>query len=115
MEGITIFNHEGKAILKGHRDLGTGLWRINLRNDKPQIPIAAANNAYELRNTGALVIYLHKAVFCPTKKAFIKAVKQVYLTTWPGITEDAINEHLKMTPVSQLTVDDPKPGACVQS
>jgi hypothetical protein len=67
IDDVTIFNHEGKAILKGHMDLGTGLWRINLRKDKPQIPIAAANNMYELRNTGALVNYLQNAMFIPTK------------------------------------------------
>jgi hypothetical protein len=48
---VTIFNSEGKAILKGHRDLGTGLWRIKLRKDKPNIPIAASTNMYDARNT----------------------------------------------------------------
>jgi hypothetical protein len=46
IDGVIIFNHEVKSILKGLRDLGTGLWCINLRKDKPQIPIAAANNVY---------------------------------------------------------------------
>jgi hypothetical protein len=55
INGAAIFNSEGKAILKGLRDFDTVLWRINLRKDKPQIPIAAANNMYELRNTGAVV------------------------------------------------------------
>jgi hypothetical protein len=32
LDGVTIFNSKGHAILKGVRDLGTGLWRINLRN-----------------------------------------------------------------------------------
>jgi hypothetical protein len=41
IDGIKKFNHEGKGILKGHRDLGTVLWRINLRKDTPQIPIDA--------------------------------------------------------------------------
>jgi hypothetical protein len=44
INGVTIFNSEGKAILKLLRDLGTGLWRINLHKDKPHIPIAAATN-----------------------------------------------------------------------
>jgi hypothetical protein len=75
IDGVTIFNKIGKEILKGNRDLDTGLWRINLRKEIPHIPIAAANNGYELRNTGALVNYLHKAIFSPTKAALIKAVK----------------------------------------
>jgi hypothetical protein len=66
LDGVTIF---------GVRDLGTGLWRINLRNE-PQSHISSANNVYELRNTGTLVNYLHKALFSPTKSAFLDAVKK---------------------------------------
>jgi hypothetical protein len=33
----------------------------------------------------------------PTKAAFIKAIKQGHLATWHGLTEDAINKHLKLT------------------
>jgi hypothetical protein len=29
-------------------------------------------------------------------------MKQVHLTTWPGLTEDAINKHLKMTPATAM-------------
>jgi hypothetical protein len=82
--------------------LGTVLWRINLRKDKPQIPIAAANNMYELRNTGALLNYFHKAMFRPTKSALIKALKQGHLIAWPGLTEDEINKHLKMKPATAM-------------
>jgi hypothetical protein len=32
----------------------------------------------------------------------IKAVKQGHLTTWPGLTEDAINTHLKLTPATAM-------------
>jgi hypothetical protein len=58
------------------------------------------NNVYELRNTGALVHYLHKALFSPTKAAMLQAVKDGHLITWPGLTEDAINKHLKPTPAT---------------
>jgi hypothetical protein len=51
IDGVTISSSASKAILKGHRDLGTGLWRINLCSDKPQLKIDEANNFYELRNT----------------------------------------------------------------
>jgi hypothetical protein len=36
-------------------------------------------------------------MFSPTKAALIKAVKQGHLATWSGLTEDAINKHLKLT------------------
>jgi hypothetical protein len=53
---------------------------------------------YELSNTGALVNYLHKAMTSQTKAALLKAVKQGHIATWPGLTEDTINKHLKLTP-----------------
>jgi hypothetical protein len=57
---------------------------------------------YALRNTGALVHYLHKALFSPTKSAMLQAVKDGHLITWPGSTEDAINTHLKLTPATAM-------------
>jgi hypothetical protein len=57
---------------------------------------------YELCNTGALVKYLHKAMFSPTKSALLQAVKNGHIITWPGLTEQAINKHLKMTPATAM-------------
>jgi hypothetical protein len=68
----------------------------------PHNPIAIANNVYELINTGELFNYLHKAMLSPTKAALIKAVKQGHLTTWTGLTEDTINNHLKVTPATAM-------------
>jgi hypothetical protein len=102
IDGVTIFNSASKAILKGDRDLGTGLWRINLRSDKPQTQIAEANNFYELSNAGELVNYLHKAMFNTTKSALLQPFKYGPLTTWSGLTEDAISKHLKMTPAKAM-------------
>jgi hypothetical protein len=61
------------------------------------MPDPITNNVYELRNTGALVYYLHKALFSPTKSAMLQAVKDGHLITWPVLTEDSINKHLKLT------------------
>jgi hypothetical protein len=71
IDGVKIYNSTAKAILKGQCDLNTGLWRINLRSDKPKLTIAAASYVYELRNKGAIVNYLHKAIFSPTKSALL--------------------------------------------
>jgi hypothetical protein len=57
---------------------------------------------FELHNTGALVHYLHKALFSPTKSAMLQAVKEGHLITWPGLTEDTINKHLKLTPATAM-------------
>jgi hypothetical protein len=82
--------------------LDPGLWRINLRKEISHNPIAAENNVYALHKTGALVNYLHNAMFSPTKAALIKALKQGHLTTWTGLTENAINKHLKCTPAMAM-------------
>jgi hypothetical protein len=89
-------------VLSGPQDVTTSLWRINLTQTNKPIPDPIANNVYELRNTGALVHYLHKALFSPTKAAMLQAVKDGHLITWPGLTEDAINTHLKLTPATAM-------------
>jgi hypothetical protein len=99
---VTFCDSEKSQILNSPRDLDTGLWRINLKQTNKHIPEPIANNVYELRNTGALVHYLHKALFSPTKAAMLQAVKDGHLITWHGLTEDAINKHLKLTPVTAM-------------
>jgi hypothetical protein len=94
---VTICDSEKSQILSGPRDLNTGLWRINLKQTNNHKPERISNNVYELRNTGALVHYFQKALFSPTKSAMLQAVKDEHLITWPGLTEDAINKHLKLT------------------
>jgi hypothetical protein len=82
--------------------LGFSLWPINLKQTNSHIPEPISNNVYELRNTGALVHYLHKAPFSPTKSAMLQAVKDGHLITWPGLNEEIINKHLKLTPVTAM-------------
>jgi hypothetical protein len=99
---VTVCNSQKSPILSGPRDLDTGLWRINLKRDNTHIPEPIANNVYALRHTGALVTYLHKALFSPTKSALLQAVKDGNLITWPGLTEDAIHKQLKLTPATAM-------------
>jgi hypothetical protein len=99
---VTVCNSQKSQIMSCPRDLDTGLWCINLKQDNQHIPEPIANNVYELRNTGALVHYLHKALFNPTKSALLQAVKDGHLIMWPGLTEDDIHKHLKLTPVTAM-------------
>jgi hypothetical protein len=99
---VTICNSQVLQILKGARDLDTGLWRINLRKEHQQPQLAVVNKVYELSNTGALVNYLHKAMFSPTKSDFLQAVKNGHLVTWPGLMKKSINKHLKLTPATTM-------------
>jgi hypothetical protein len=99
---VTVCNSQMSQILSSPRDLDTGLWRINLRQENQQIHQPIANNVYELRHTGALVHYLHKALFSSTKSALLQAVKDGHLITWPGLTEEAIHKNLKLTPATAM-------------
>jgi hypothetical protein len=99
---VTICDSDNSQILSGPRDLNTGLWRINLKQTNSLIPNPMANNVYEFCNTVALVHYLHKALFSPTKSAMLQAVKDGHLITWPGLTEGAVNKHLKLTPAKAM-------------
>jgi hypothetical protein len=87
IDAVTIYSSAGKSILKGKIYVNTGLWRINLRHEKPQQTVSVTNNVYELLNTGFLVNYLYKAMFSPTKSDLLQAVKNINLITWPGLTE----------------------------
>jgi hypothetical protein len=42
IDAVTIYSSAGKTILKGKRDLNTGLWRINLRHEKSQHTVSVA-------------------------------------------------------------------------
>jgi hypothetical protein len=38
IDAVIIYSTAGKSILKGRRDLNTGLWRINLRHESHSTP-----------------------------------------------------------------------------
>jgi hypothetical protein len=82
----TMCYPDNSQILSGPRDSNTGLWCINLKHTNSHIPEPIANSVYELRYTGALVHYLHKSLFSPTKSAMLQAVKDGHLITCPGLT-----------------------------
>jgi hypothetical protein len=99
IDAVTIYNPHGVRILRGARDLDTGLFQINLQKEHQQHSPEVANNVFELRKIGVLVNYLHKAMFSPTKSALLQPFKNGHLIIWTGLTEQAINKHLKMRPV----------------
>jgi hypothetical protein len=99
---VTVCSSHKFQILSGPRDLDTGLWCINLRQYNQQVHQPIPNNVCELRNTGELIHYLHKALFSRTKSALLQAVKNGHLVTWPGLTEDAIHTHLKLMPATAM-------------
>jgi hypothetical protein len=103
---VTICNSDNSKLLSGPRDVTTSLWRINLRQTNKQIPDPIANNVNELHYTGALVHYLHKALFSPTKATMLQAVKDGHLITWPGLTEDVNTLGKAGAKIPQLPLGD---------
>jgi hypothetical protein len=99
---VTVCNSQKSQILSGPWDLDTGLWRINLKQNNKQVHQPVENNIYELRSTGTLVHYFHKALFSPTKSALLQAVKNGHLVTWTVLIEDAIHKDLKVTPATAM-------------
>jgi hypothetical protein len=88
IDEVKILNEKQKNIMKGNRDCATGLWRIDLYHKKTNCNISqkqphihSANNVYALRNTGAQVNYLHKAMFSCTTYDLVRAVKKGHLAT----------------------------------
>ena len=51
-------------------------------------------NAYVMTSKEALIRYLHQCLFSPTKKTLVKAIENNQLTTWPGLTAEAVRKHL---------------------
>ena len=41
-----------------------------------------------------VIKFLHQCLFCPTKSTLLKAIKNNQLTTWPGLTAEAVEKYL---------------------
>ena len=41
-----------------------------------------------------ITMYYHLAVFCPVLSTFITAINKGNFSTWPGLTEELIANHL---------------------
>jgi hypothetical protein len=41
-------------------------------------------------------------MFSPTKSSLLQVVKNGHLISWPGLTEQGINTHLKLTPATAM-------------
>jgi hypothetical protein len=101
-EGVTVYKQVDIAspstpVLQGCRSK-SGLWEINLKDKERQSEKkgheeGTANNVYSLPAIKNSVRYLHAAAGYPTKDTWIAAVKAGNYSTWPGLTEQAINRH----------------------
>jgi hypothetical protein len=52
------------------------------------------NHAHGNNNQKDLINYLHAACFSPVKSTWITAIKNGNFSSWPGLTEHAVEKHL---------------------
>jgi hypothetical protein len=85
--------NNGKCVMIGSRDPHSCLWQVNLKNAKTAIK-STFNHAHDTSNQKELINYLHAACFSPVKSTWIAAIKNGNFTSWPGLTERAVENYL---------------------
>jgi hypothetical protein len=89
---VTV-SKNGKHLMYGSRDPKSRLWRVNLKQ-KVEPEIVQCNHAHGNNNQKDLINYLHDACFSPVKSTWIKAIKNRFFSSWPGLNEHAVEKHL---------------------
>ena len=87
---ISVQNNR-QIIIKVTRNKQTGMWGVPLKTQQSEI---LTNNIMVQTNKPELAQYLHAALFSPTTSILLKAIKQFFLKTWPGLVEALIKKHL---------------------
>jgi hypothetical protein len=82
-----------KNLMYGSRDPKSRLWRVNLKQ-KFETENVQCNRAHDNNNQKDLINYLHAACFSPVKSTWITAIKNGNFSSWPGLTEHAVEKHL---------------------
>ena len=68
------------------------MWEVPLM---PHQSENVVNNILAQTSKTELSQYLHAALFRPPAESIVKATKQGFLKTWPGLTEKFIKKHLE--------------------
>jgi hypothetical protein len=77
----------------GSRDLRSRLWRVDLKQ-KFETKHVQCYHAHDNSTQKYLINYLHAACFSPVKSTWITVIKNGHFTSWPGLTEHAVERHL---------------------
>jgi hypothetical protein len=83
----------GKCAMYGSRDPRSRLWRVDLKN-KFETNQVQCNHEHDNSNQKDLINYLHAACFSPVKSTWSTAIKNGHFTSWPGLTEHAVEKYL---------------------
>jgi hypothetical protein len=82
-----------KCVMYGSRDPKSRLWRVDLKK-RFETNQVQCNHAHNNSNQKDLINYLHAACFSTVKSTCITAIKNGNFTSWPGLTEHAVEKHL---------------------
>jgi hypothetical protein len=82
-----------KNVMYGSRDPKSRLWRVSLKQ-KCEPEIVQCNHAHDNNNQKDLINYLHAACFSPVKSTWIKAIQNGIFSSWPGLNEHTVENHL---------------------
>jgi hypothetical protein len=91
-EQVTVSKNE-KCVMYGSRDPKSRLRRVDLKK-RFETDQVQCNHANDNSNQKDLMNYLHAACFSPVKSTWITAIKNGNFTSWPGLTEHAVEKHL---------------------
>jgi hypothetical protein len=91
-EAVSVMNN-GKCVMRGSRGPHSCLWQVDLKKSKPAMQ-PECNHARETSNLKELINYMHAACFSTVKSTWIAAIKNGNFTSWPGLTERAVEKYL---------------------
>jgi hypothetical protein len=86
----------------GSLDPRSRLWRVDLKK-KFETKHVQCNHAHNNSNQKYLINYLHAAFFSPVKSTWTTAIKNGHFTSWPGLTEHAVEKHLSKSTSTSTT------------
>jgi hypothetical protein len=87
-------NKDGNSVMSGVRDQQLWLWRVALQETPKSNYKNACNHAHETSNLKELINYLYATAFSAVKSTWIKLIKKGNFSSWPGLTENAVEKHL---------------------
>jgi hypothetical protein len=91
-EQVTVPKNR-ECVMYGSRDSRSRLWRVDLKQ-RFETNRVQCYHTHDNSNQKYLINYLHAACFSPVKSTWITAIKNGHFTSWPGLTEHAVENHL---------------------
>jgi hypothetical protein len=107
-EQVTV-SKNGKCVMYGSRDPKLHLWGVDLKK-RFETNQVHCNHAHD--NINQKVNYLRAACFSPVKSTWITAIKNGNFTSWPVLTEQAVEKHLsKSTSTTKFHLNQQRQNA----